>query len=307
VKTVENLPGGESVDQVYGPEILGPRSRTAVALLVLTEVAKRAEGPLFLAELNTGDGLYRSLALVADSGQPVVQVNLIGDSASAADEVLADIWPIAAGNPRLVALMLLSEGDLPAVIDPDPAQVTSVTAMVRLASLLTLGISRDLTLTWGWADSTYGAGPHPILDEFTSFPEHWITSPGEGEHFPWQGHIFVVSEGKRAPLFAINVTLDEAVAPDGAAFDGFPRELRDEEGLPIAAIGARLTDEDTGEVLQPEVHASMARYAAKLLMEERLSVVTVTPLFELATESESIAFWNIAEGIHGATLSDYLD
>jgi hypothetical protein len=307
VKTVENVPGGGSLNKVTGPEILGPRSRTAVALLVLTEVAKRAEGPLFLAVLNPGDGLYRSLALVADSGLPVVQVNLIGDSASAGDEVLADIWPIAAGNPRLAALMLVSEGDLPAVIDLNPAQVTSVAAMVRLASLLTLGISRDLTLTWGWVDSTYGAGPHPILDEFASFPEHWITSAGGGERFPWQGHIFVVSEGTSAPLFAINVTLNEAVAPDGTAFDGFPRELRDEEGLPIAAIGARLTDEATGEVLQSEVHASMARYAAKLLMEEHLSVVSVTPLFELAPESESIAFWNIAEGIHRATLRDYLD
>lgn len=295
------------MNKVTGPEILGPRSRTAVALLVLTEVAKRAEGPLYLAVLNAGDGLYRSLALVADSGLPVVQVNLIGDSASAGDEVLADIWPIAAGNPRLAALMLVSEGDLPAVIDPEPAQVTSVTAMVRLAALLTLGISRDLTLTWGWVDSTYGAGPHPILDEFASFPEHWISSAGGGERFPWQGRIFVVSEGTSAPLFAINVTLNEAVAIDGAAFDGFPRELRDEEGLPIAAIGARLTDEATGEVLQSEVHASMARYAAKLLMEEHLSVVSVTPLFELAPESESIAFWNIAEGIHGATLRDYLD
>jgi hypothetical protein len=307
VKTVENAPGGESVDQVTEQESLGSHSRTAVALLVLTEVAKRAEGPLHLAVLNAGDGLYRSLALVTDSGLPVVQVNLIGDSASAGDEVLADIWPIAAGNPRLAALMLVSEGDLPAVINPNPAQVTSVTAMVRLASLLTLGISRDRTLTWGWVDSTYGAGPHPILDEFASFPDHWITSAGGGERFPWQGHIFVVSEGKSAPLFAINVTLNEAVAPDGTAFDGFPRELQDEEGLPIAAIGARLTDETTGEVLQSEVHASMARYAAKLLMEEHLSVVTVTPLFELAPESESIAFWNIAEGIHGATLSDYLD
>ena len=51
----------------------------------------------------------------------------------------------------------------------------------------------------------------------------------------------------------------------------------------------------------------MARYAAKLLMEERLSMVKVIPLFELTPESESVSFWNIAEGIHAADLSDYLD
>jgi hypothetical protein len=231
---------------------------------VLAEVAKRAEGPLFLAELTTGDGIYRSLSLVNDSYQPVVQLNVLGDSAAAGDEVVEGIWPIAAGNPRLAALMLLSEGDLPAVIEPEPSQITSVTAIVRLASLLTLGIARDLTLTWGWVDGPYGVGPHPVLDEFVSFPAHWLTTPDGGDRLPWQGHVFVVSEGTSGPLFAINVTLDEAVAPDGSSFDGFPRELHDEEGLPIAAIGARLTDETTGEELQREVHASMARYAAKL-------------------------------------------
>jgi hypothetical protein len=44
---------------------------------------------LHLAVLNAGDGLYRSLALMDDSGLPAVQVNLIGDSASAGDEVVA--------------------------------------------------------------------------------------------------------------------------------------------------------------------------------------------------------------------------
>jgi hypothetical protein len=307
VKTVENAPGGESVDQVTEQESLGPRSRTAVALSVLAEVAKRAEGPLYLAELTTGDGIYRSLSLVRDSHQPVVQLNVLGDSAAAGDEVVAGMWPIAAGNPRLAALMLLSEGDLPAVIEPEPSQITSVTAIVRLASLLTLGIARDLTLTWGWVDGPYGVGPHPVLDEFVSFPAHWLTTPDGGDRFPWQGHVFVVSEAMSGPIFAMNVTLNEAVAPDGSSFDGFPRELHDEEGLPIAAIGARLTDETTGEVLQREVHASMARYAAKLLMEERLSMVKVIPLFELSPESESVSFWNIAEGIHATDLSDYLD
>lgn len=286
---------------------LGPRSRVAVALNVLAHISKRAADALRPAILQPGEGQYRTLALVDPCNRPIVQLNLLGESALAGDEVVTGFWPRAAMNPRKAALELLAEAEVESVDQPALQQILRATSLTTLASVWTLGISKDRRLEWGWSDGNYFSGPNPLIEAFEAFPAQWRQDFEDASGWGWQSSVFMVFEGSSTPVFAINIDRCEAVKPDGSSFDRLPVTLRDSDDLPVCSIGADLIDTATGKVLQTGVHASMVRYSAKLWMEENYSQVSAIPLFELSTEQDAVIFWNVAEGHGKDVLKGYLE
>lgn len=287
--------------------VLGPRSRVAVAMNVLTEFSKRAESDLIPAELALGDGSYRCLALLDAQGDVVVALNLLGEAALVGDVVIPDIWPVASRNPRLAAMQLLDEGEIDCALELDLQKARSVAALARIASLLTMNVSSKVSVQWGWQDHPFESTPNPRVADFPDIPDHWRNGIFTESSLEWQAALFLVVDEDGTSLAAINTALDEIVLREVSRLDFSARTEFDEDGLPSVPVGAQLTDKASGRILVTDVHASMARYMAKLLMEEHLSVVSVEPIFEFDDALDSVSLWNTAEGLYAAEVGDYLD
>jgi len=277
---------------------LGPRSKEALSWMVIAEVLKLAAGTLRIAVLHPGGGLYDTLSLVTPDGDIALHVNRNGVNALASDQLVEGIWDTAVNNPRLAALRIMDEGDLPAEYEPNAEHAFLSKIATNIANYLTLNLNKGAYADWGWVDSTYGVGPNLEHLELFSIPNAWKELPPAFIGTEWHSNIYLLFN-ERNPIAAINMRTGEAVDSLGEAWDRWPNSHTDDEGNLSPHIGFRVEakDQKGATAFSAFVHPTQIRKTKKMLGEE-LFTVELFPAFDREDTSvdEGATYWNSAEG-----------
>jgi len=285
---------------------LGWHSKEALSWMVIAEVLKIAAGPLRIGVLHPGGGQYDSLCLITPTGDSVLQLNRNGVNALAGDELVEHIWETAVNNPRLAALRIMDEGDLPAELEPTEGHKNLSLMATNIANYLTLNLSAGTSVEWGWFDSTYGSGRSPVVDSF-KIPEEWKIAKPAFPGTEWQSNIFIILKAGTA-VAAVNAETMEAVNPAGESWSAWPASYVGVDDLISPHIGFHIVAKDSkgGVAYDGNVHPASARRVRKMLMEERFDV-QMTPIFEygLNTEDDAVAIWLEAQGDRQGSEKDY--
>lgn len=269
---------------------LGYEASTILSLAVLAEILKYASKPYLVAELHPfNGGLYKTYSLI-DSDTVQIQMNVMGNSALAGD-VVKDIWMKAARNPRDLALELMSESDFEVSEEITSAKFNLISALVRLAQYLDQNIAKALELNWGWHDSANFFGENQNLESLFGIPEHWKLIKPVHEMYSWQANAFFVTDSSGKPIYAMNLVLNEAIKPNGNEFRLLPKATIGPDSLPTFPVAEVFKAKNSGDVDRQFWHSSMARYAAKLKMEESLEVIERVPVFEFPENFNVEEFW----------------
>jgi hypothetical protein len=276
---------------------LGWHSKEALSWMVIAEVLKIAAGPLRIGILHPGGGQYDSLCLITPTGDPVMQLNRNGVNALAGDELVENIWETAANNPRLAALRIMDEGNLPAELEPTEEYQNLSLMATNIANYLTLNLNTGTSVEWGWFDSTYGSNKSSVLDSF-KIPEEWKVAEPAFPGTEWQSNIFIILKAGVA-VAAVNAGKMEAVNPEGESWSPWPLSYVGVDDLVSPHVGFHIVAKDStgGVAYDGNVHPAIARRVRKMLMEEVFDV-QVTPIFEygLTTQDDAVAIWLEAQG-----------
>lgn len=285
--------------------MLGPRSKEALSWLVISEILRQSALDLDIAVLRPGGGQYDSLCLATHEGNPIVQINRNGLSASAGGNLVPDIFKTAAKSPSLAANRIIKSLSMPIGALLSAQKRIKIKCAVEIANFLNFYLKVDGHCEWGWSDSEYGSGPNPAIHRFT-IPDSWRKQQGLFKNTSWETAVFLLFV-ENQPRAAVNISIGEIVDTKGKSVSNLVPAYS-EEGLVKSHVAVRMIfkDRDGKIMLDEEVHPSMTRITRRIYSEEYLIMPEESEVFEYScNEQEALRIWNIVEG--GAQPRDYLE
>ena len=276
---------------------IGPKSKEALSWMVISEVLAQSGLDLDIAVLHPGGGQYNSLSLVTFDGHPVVQINRNGVNALVGDELIENIFSIAAKSPGMAGRTIVRSLDIDSSVPLSANRKRRIELATQVGNFLALNLGRGSFCEWAWNDSTYGSGPNPNVQAFP-VPDSWKVGNGLFKDTNWESIIFLLFH-KDSPFAAINLQNGEVINFKGAKLVNLisTQELN---GLPKCHVGSEMTwkNSEGDVVFQDETHVAYVRMTRRIYSEEYYTMPVEKPIFEFSCdEEEAVNKWNSAERI----------
>lgn len=276
---------------------MGPKSKEALSWMVISEVLAQSGLDLDIAVLHPGGGQYDTLCLVTFDGHPVVQINRNGVNALAGDELVENIFAIAAKSPEMAGRVIVSSLDVDSSVPLSVNRKRRIELAVQIGNFLALNLGKGSFCEWAWNDSTNGAGPNPHVQAFP-IPDSWKVGNGLFKDTNWVSGIFLLFH-KDSPFAAINLQNGEIVNAKGAKLINLI-SIQEPNGVPKCHVGSEMTwkNSDGTVIFQDETHLADVRMTRRIYSEEYYTMPQEKIIFEFSSgEEEAVNKWNNAERI----------
>lgn len=205
---------------------LTPSQIYPLSWLVMGELIKLIPGDICIADLHPGGGMYECLSVIDHKEGVILMMNRDGSSANCADEIISEIWELAASEgPRECALHILSESNFSVDLQPATGRMELQETCRRVSRWLRQHSKEvEARAVCLWLDDPNFVGPAASLIAKASIPDSWkkMGSPYIGAD--WQAWIYAMVVGETLHGI-VNMKTGEALLPDGSRWEQWFNKL----------------------------------------------------------------------------------